>query len=203
MKSNLRIVLLTIVPFLLGLSYGRLIGAAWVESYLSWCFFCFLFFVGADIGVLEFRLLFRTGLKTSVLLSVLTIIGSALGGIIASVLLRSLTWSQSLFVSMGLGYYSVASALTATHQGLWLASIVLLSNVFRELGTIIFAPFIQRYFGSFGLVACSGACALDSCLPSIRAVGDTKALTQAVLTGGILTVLVPFLITALSVFIRT
>lgn len=199
MKNNLRIVILTIGPFLLGLGYGRMFGAEWIEAYLPWCFFLFLFFVGTDIGALEIRSFFKTGLKTSLLLSALTITGSFLGGMLLSIILSSVQWSQGLFVSAGLGYYSIASALVAAHHEVWLASIVLLSNVFRELGTILFAPLIQRYFGSFGLIASSGACALDSCLPSIRAVGGANILTQAVLTGGILTILVPFLISFLFI----
>jgi uncharacterized membrane protein YbjE (DUF340 family) len=75
--------------------------------------------------------------------------------------------------------------------------IALLSNVMRELATILMAPLLARHFGKLAPIASGGATSMDTTLPIItRCVGAEYAMVS-VFSGIVLTVLAPILITAI------
>ena len=74
-----------------------------------------------------------------------------------------------------MGYYSLSSILISEYRQMALGAqlaaelgtIALLSNVFRELFTLVASPFLARKFGPFAPIASAGATAMDVSLPVI------------------------------------
>lgn len=159
-----------------------------------------LFFVGIDIGNSGniFSKLKKFGKKVWIL-PVSTIVGTLLGGYIAS-LLTPLSLGYGIAVSSGLGWYSL-SAIELSKINAELGSLAFLTNVFRELIAIFTVPLIAKYIGSLESVSVAGATAMDSLLPVINKNNSADVSIIAFFSGIILTSSVPILLAAvLSIF---
>ena len=75
--------------------------------------------------------------------------------------------------------------------------IALLTNVMRELLTLILAPLLARYVGKFAPIAAGAATSMDTTLPVVTRFSGPEYTTIAVLSGVILMLLVPLLVTAI------
>lgn len=159
-----------------------------------------LFFVGMDIGNSGdiFPKLKKFGKKIW-LLPISTIIGSLIGGYVGS-LFTTLSTGQGIAVSAGLGWYSL-SAIELSKISAELGSLAFLTNVFREILSILFVPFIAKYIGSLESVSIAGATAMDTLLPIINRNNSADISIVAFFSGIVLTTTVPFLVTTcISVF---
>lgn len=134
------------------------------------------------------------------LLPVLVAVGSLLGGILAAGILPGMTIQDSLLASAGLGYYSLAGVMVSAQYSVLIGAIALLSNVFREVITLLAAPFLVRYFGKTAVIAAGAATAMDMTLPIIRQTAGPRAVYPAFVTGLVLTIAVPFLIGGIMQF---
>lgn len=130
-------------------------------------------------------------------LPLLITLGSLLGALIATPLLGDISPRGSLLVSASLGYYSLASILISTQYSAVVGGIALLSNIMREVITLLLGPALVRYFGKLSVVAAGAATTMDITLPTVRKAAGTEAVYPALLSGVVLTLLVPFLILSL------
>jgi uncharacterized membrane protein YbjE (DUF340 family) len=126
-----------------------------------------------------------------------TIVGTFAGVALVAPLLDQLSLRDALAVGSGLGYYSLSSILITELHSERLGVIALLTNITRELMTLILAPLLARYFGRLAPVAAAGATSLDTTLPVITRYSGPELTTLAVFNGALLTVLVPLLVTLL------
>ena len=76
-----------------------------------------------------------------------------------------------------------------------LALVALLSNVARELLTVVGAPIFVRLFGPFAPILAGGATTMDTTLPSIIYASGREYIPVAVFNSAALTLLVPVLVT--------
>lgn len=152
-----------------------------------------LFFVGIDIGdnSTVFRNLKKYGKKIWVL-PFATIIGSLLGGALATFLIP-MSLGQSLAVASGLGWYSL-SAIELSKISAELGSIAFLSNIFREVLAIVTIPIIAKKIGSFESVSVAGATSMDTLLPVINRSNSSDISIIAFFSGVVLTSSVPILV---------
>ncbi|MFC1599486.1 lysine exporter LysO family protein [Patescibacteria group bacterium] len=129
------------------------------------------------------------------MIPVLAIIGSVGGSfILAITFLNEINIMDAIIINLGLGFYSFSSIFIGQHMGLSMGVLALLTNVFRELIVMIGSPVIARYFGSTALISSAGATASDSALPFIRRYLDKTELIDAVASGLVLTIAVPFIL---------
>lgn len=129
------------------------------------------------------------------LLPAATAVGTLAGAAVASPFIEGVGLSDSLAVGAGFGYYSLSSVFIADLRGAELATVALLCNVMREIYTLLFAPFVARWFGPLAAVSIGGATTFDTTLPIItRAAGRPYAVV-AVFHGCVLDFSVPFLVT--------
>jgi uncharacterized membrane protein YbjE (DUF340 family) len=73
--------------------------------------------------------------------------------------------------------------------------VALLSNIFREVATLLTTPILVRYFGKLAGIASGGATAMDTTLPVISRYSGKEYAIIALFSGIVLTILVPFLVT--------
>lgn len=190
--------------FCLGVALARLgILPSWFSAgnaslYILWVM---LFFVGMGIGFdLAALLIVRDlGLRVA-LVPLLAITGTALGALLAALLLPNLQIKESLLVAAGFGYYSLSSVLISNHGLVALGSVALISNIFRELFTLLFTPLLARIFGPLAPVASAGATGLDTCLPVIVRFTGERFGVLSIFNGLLMTMLVPFLVSCILMF---
>lgn len=100
-----------------------------------------------------------------VLVPLMIIVGTFLGGVAAWTML-DMSFRDVMAVAAGFGYYSLSSMLINQLADVSLGSMALISNMVRELVTLLFAPLFARVFGGLGPLSAAGA-ASDTCLPAI------------------------------------
>ena len=136
------------------------------------------------------------------LIPVATIIGTLLFSAVASLLLSQWSVFDCMAVGSGFAYYSLSSILITQFKepsiGLQLATelgtIALLSNIFREMMSLIGAPLIRKYFGHFAPISAAGVNSMDVLLPSITHYSGKEMIPIAIMHGVLLDLSVPFFI---------
>lgn len=186
--------------FLLGIGAGRWCGlpSDWPLADVSFITLCALmacvgFSVGHDPDTLaRFRAL-NPGL---VLLPLCTIVGT-LAGCAAASLLTPHSAAEGMAVGAGFGYYSLSSILITGSKGAALGTVALISNIIREIITLLCAPLLARWFGTLAPIAAGGATTADTTLPVIiRSSGNDMAVVS-IYHGFVVDFSVPFLVTFL------
>lgn len=189
----LGIIISVIIGILGGLFFKNGFILENIDSFISLGLFLLLFFVGMDIGNNNevFNQL-RNMSKKILLLPIITILGSLIGGAIASYFI-SLSLGESIAISSGMGWYSF-SAIELSKINAHLGGVAFLSNVLRELSAILFIPFIAKKIGSYESVATAGATAMDSVLPVINKSNSPDVAIIAFYSGLVITIIVPILV---------
>jgi uncharacterized membrane protein YbjE (DUF340 family) len=123
----------------------------------------------------------------------IAIVGTAIG-VIAAAGRLSMDLHHALAVGFGLGYYSLSCILIGEWVGPDLAVVALLANISRELLTLLTAPLLLRLFGPLAPLVSGGATSMDTTLPIITRCSGSEYAPIAVLSGVVLTILVPFLV---------
>ena len=89
------------------------------------------------------------------------------GSALVALILPSLTLRESLAVGACFGYYSLSSVLITQLHSHSLGVVALLSNIFREIATLLATPILVRFLGNLAGIASGGATAMDTTLPVI------------------------------------
>lgn len=178
--------------------FGKLVPLEWCRSDAStWTLYLLLFTAGMGMGVNARSWTVLADLKAKVLLVPMGVaVGSLAGGALAALLLN-MPLRDGLAVSAGFGYYSLSSILLTKLADASLGSVALLSNLVRELFTLLLAPLCMRLGGPFGILASGGATSMDTCLPMVTRYNGERYGILAVFSGMCLSMLVPLLLSAL------
>ena len=129
------------------------------ETDISFYALCALMFsVGLSIGndpqtIKNFRALN----PRLVFLPVMTILGTLAGTALASFVLTHRTMAECMAVGSGFGYYSLSSIFITEYKGAELGTVALLSNITREIITLLAAPLLVRWFGNLAPISSGGA----------------------------------------------
>lgn len=153
-----------------------------------------IFFVGIDIGMNKhiFKDLKKHG-YVLILIPLSIIIGSLVGGYFAG-LFFDYSYNLSLAVSAGFGWYSLSGILLSKLHSAEIGAIAFLTNVFRELITVMAIPFIAKYLNDYTTIAPAGATSMDSTLPIISRYTNPEIVVVAFFNGAALSALVPILV---------
>lgn len=182
--------------FASGVFAGRLLpGSPFLHELPNLLLLAMMFCTGVELASDRSHLAQIKKHSLSILaLPVLVAIGTLASGILAAGLLSDITIKDSLLVSAGLGYYSIAGVMISAQYSALVGAIALLSNIIREVITLLAAPLFVRYFGKSAVIASGAATAMDMTLPVIRRTAGTSAVYPAFITGLVLTVAAPLLI---------
>lgn len=153
--------------------------------------------IGADKKAWE--ILKSARLKIA-LVPLTVIIGTLTGVAFISLFLKDVSLRESLAVGAGFGYYSLSSIFIGQISGQTLGVVALISNISREVITLLGAPLLARYFGKLAPIASGGATSMDTTLPIITRFTGKEYAIISVFSGVVLTILVPFLVTLILKF---
>lgn len=185
--------------FVLGciLSFIGVIPEAILETNLSYYALCGLMFcVGISIGNdPEVLKSFRSINIRLVMLPIMTIIGTLAGCAVISFFMSSRSLTDCLAVGSGFGYYSLSSIFITEYKGAELGTVALLSNITREIITLLGAPLLVRYFGALAPISAGGATTMDTTLPIIARFSGQEFVVLSIFHGFMVDFSVPFLVT--------
>ncbi|MEI6856150.1 lysine exporter LysO family protein [Psychrilyobacter sp.] len=161
-----------------------------IDSALYFLMLC----VGIDIGLNKH--IFKDLKKHSLIILVVPtsiIVGSLLGGLLTGYIF-DMPKNLSLAISSGFGWYSLSGIILTQLDGAEIGTIAFLTNVFRELITVISIPFIAKYLNDYTTIAPAGATSMDSTLPIISKHTNPETVVIAFINGILLMGLVPILV---------
>ncbi|MBE9466892.1 MAG: lysine exporter LysO family protein [Bacteroidetes bacterium] len=195
MKNSFIILLFFIAGVILGLFH--LIPDVMIQNDFSkYALYILMFLVGISVGSdkSSWKALIQYKLKIF-LVPLCVIIGSLLGTALISIFLPDLKINEVMAVGAGFGYYSLSSIFITEISGPTLGVIALLSNILREITTLLLSPFFAKYFGKLAPIASGGATSMDTTLPIIVKSSGKEYAIISVFSGIVLTILVPFFVT--------
>jgi uncharacterized membrane protein YbjE (DUF340 family) len=197
MKGSLIILAFFIAGALLGYS-GITPEVLSSDTVSAYALYFLLFIVGVGIGFDTrcWRILREMHIKV-LLVPVFIMLGTFAGALATAPFIPGHSIRDVLAVGAGFGYYSLSSIMISQMGDTVLGSIALLSNIIRELITLLAAPLFVRYFGKLGPLASGGATAMDTTLPIITRFSGERYGIIAVFSGMFLTVAVPFMVSAI------
>ena len=194
MKGSLTILCCFIVGVISGL-FVDLPSFATESDLTLWVLYALIFFVGIGIGgdATTFSVLKKSNIRIF-LIPAAIIVGSLVGAAGASLLLSDISIKDAMAIGSGLGYYSLSSIYITEMRGEVLGTIALLSNIMREIFTLLAAPLLVALCGPTAPIASAGATAMDTTLPIITINSGKEFAILAVFSGVVLTIAVPILV---------
>ena len=131
-----------------------------------------------------------------------TITGTLAFSAAASLLLSQWSVFDCMAVGSGFAYYALSSILITQFKepsiGLQLATelgtIALLSNIIREMMSLVGAPLIRKYFGQLAPISAAGVNSMDVLLPSITRCSGKEVMPIAIFHGILIDLSVPFFV---------
>ena len=148
--------------------------------------------VGISIGS-DRRLgeILRTLRPRVLLLPLATTVGTFAGTALVSLFL-TYSVSECMAVGAGFAYYSLSSIFISQYKGPELGTIALISNIARELITLLLTPLLARHLGPLIPISCGGASTMDTTLPVITRYCGKEWIFVSIVHAMILDFSVPF-----------
>ena len=147
--------------------------------------------MGADRRLGE---MLRTLRPRVLLLPLATTVGTFAGTALASLFLVY-SAAECMAVGAGFAYYSLSSIFITQYKGPELGTIALISNIARELMTLLFTPLLVRFMGPTAAISCGGASTLDTTLPVITRYAGKQWIFISIVHALVLDFSVPFWVT--------
>ncbi|MFA0263796.1 lysine exporter LysO family protein [Vibrio cyclitrophicus] len=167
------------------------IGLDWVDTASEWILFVLLFFIGIQLrnsGLTLRQILLN---KHGMVIAVTIVITSLVGGVIAAYLL-DIPLFKALAMSSGFGWYSLAGILMGDAFGPVYGGASFMLELLRELVALVLIPVLIRSYPCTS-IGYAGATAMDFTLPVIQTTGGVRCVPIAIVSGFILSLLVPIL----------
>ena len=157
-----------------------------------WLLYALMFTVGMSIGAdKRLREILRTLSPKVLLVPVATTVGTFAGVALASLLLRY-SLSECLAVGAGFGYYSLSSIFITQYKGAELGTVALISNILREIFTLLGTAMLVRYCGKLAPICAGGCTTTDTTLPVITRFAGKDMTFIAIVHAMVLDLSVPF-----------
>ncbi len=176
-----------------GLIVGLLVpfDLSWVDTASEWILFLLLFFIGIQLrnsGLTLRQILLN---KHGMVIAVVIIASSLLGGVISALIL-DIDVFRGLAMASGFGWYSLAGILMGDAFGPVYGGASFMIELLRELVALVLIPLFIRTKPCTS-IGYAGATAMDFTLPVIQTTGGVRCVPIAIVSGFILSLLVPVL----------
>lgn len=197
MKGSLIIISFFLIGSFCG--FNELLPSCIKDWDLSFYALCgLMFFVGVSIGNDPKTLKsFHSLNPRLMLLPIVTVVGTLAGCAVASIFLTKHSSLDCMAVGAGFGYYSLSSIFITEYKGPELGTIALLSNILREVITLLCTPLFVRYFGKSSPISVGGATTEDTTLAIITRYSGQEYAVISIFHGVIIDFFVPFCTTFL------
>lgn len=183
------------LALLLGFFIGKIaLQMDVAQGFSSWyLLLLFIFMIGIELSITTFS---RAWLSWKILVvPIAAIIGTCIASALNYLVLSpQYKWNEILALGQGYGWYSMSSILIAQLDSTQLATIALLTDLFREIIAILLMYLLGwRYPRS--VISSAGATSMDATLPMVKQSCGTAYVPHAMVSGLVLSLLAPLLIT--------
>ena len=144
--------------------------------------------IGSDRRLSE---ILRTLRPRVLLLPLATTVGT-FAGVAAASLFLAYSLADCLAVGAGFAYYSLSSIFITQYKGAELGTVALLSNILREILTLVGTPLLVRLLGPLAPISCGGGSTMDTTLPIIARYAGRDWIFVSIVHAMILDFSVPF-----------
>ncbi len=174
-----------------GLLIGLLlrVNTDWIDTASKWSLFFLLFLIGIQLrnsGLTIRQILIN---KHGMIIALTIVLTSWLGGIISALLL-DIPLNKGLAMASGFGWYSLSGILMGDAYGPVYGGASFMIELLRELFALITIPILIRRIPCTA-IGYAGATAMDFTLPVIQSTGGIRCVPVAIVSGFILSLLVP------------
>lgn len=196
-NSLTKVIVLAVV---LGMLAGRFVLPPAITDHcgtvINFGLYLLLFMVGIDIGrqgtfLADVKMAGLQVLLVPVAVCLGTLVFAALAGIFLPMGVK-----DAMAASAGMGWYSLAPTLLAPYS-LSVSAVSFLSNVMREVFSIIAIPFVAKYIGYVECASLPGAAAMDTVLPVVVGATHERITIYSFTSGVVLSLVVPVLVPAI------
>ncbi len=162
-----------------------------------------MFLVGVSLGCNpDLKNIIKSIRPRILLVPLATIVGTLSFSAAASFLLAKWNVFDCMAVGSGFGYYSLSSVLISEYKeatagvqlAAELATVALMTNVFREITTLTCTPLIAKWFGPLAPITSAGVTSIDVALPVILKASGDRVLPIAIINGVLTDVSVPIFV---------
>ncbi|GET28480.1 lysine exporter LysO family protein [Prolixibacter sp. SD074] len=195
MKGSIIILSFFALGLILGITHS-LPAVLLKTDFSMYALYILMFLVGIGIGAdrKSWKVIRTINVKIF-LVPLGVMVGTAIGVTIVSLFLPNLSIREAMAVGAGYGYYSLSSIFITQMHGETLGVMALLSNIIREVATLLLTPVFVKYFGKLAGIMSGGATAMDTTLPIITRYSGKDYAIISLVSGIVLTILVPVIIT--------
>ena len=124
-----------------------------------------------------------------------TVAGTFLFSAVAGFILSQWSVFDCMAVGSGFAYYSLSSIFITEYRGAELGTIALLTNIIREMITLLMTPLMAKWFGPLAPISSGGATTMDTTLPIITQTIGQRYVALSIFHGFVTDFSVPFLVT--------
>jgi len=196
------------LKYILALVFGAIVGR------LGYNLFCYSFdltflenflvdllliVVGCMIALDEHILKFKGYSKVALKSIISAVVGSLIIAYPSSILLN-IPFNVSLSILAGFGWYSFTGPFLSKAIGLEAGTLGLLTNLIRELITMLTSPLVGKKFGPISIISGGGATACDTTLPFVIKYGGKEYIVPAIISGLTLSVAATILVPLFAQF---
>lgn len=165
-----------------------------MDKLMSYALMMLLFSVGIEVGTN--KTVFRKIKEYHIRILVIPLgvaVGSIAGGLLLGLML-GIPLHEAGAVASGFGFYSVSAVILREMGGSQLGTVAFMTNMIREVLSFLLIPLVAKYCSNYAAIAPSGATAMDTTLPAIAKATNQETALMAVISGVVLTALVPILV---------
>lgn len=201
MKSSL-IILLSFVLGVLVARFHCLPDLLLETDYSIYILFLLMFFVGMSIGadIKSLYIPLRKYRMKVLWVPVATIVGTLSFCFLLGLCLDGISLRETVAIGAGFGYYSLSAVFLKEFAGADIGTMALVGNLSRELFTLLFTPFLVRYFGKLAPISSAGATSMDTSLPIITRYAGESLVVISIFHGVVVDMSVPVILSLLYLF---
>lgn len=202
MKGSLIVVGFFVFGCLLGRS-GCMPEAFASDNVAVYILYLLMFQVGLSIGSDKKLKQILLDIRPKLLLIPLaTITGTLAASALVSLVITKWSLFDCMAVGSGFAYYSLSSILITelkeaslgVQMATELGTIALISNIIREILTLLGTPLLVKYFGRLAPICAGGATTMDTTLPIIARYSGKELVFIAIVHGILVDFSVPFFV---------
>jgi len=202
MKGSLILVSFFVVGVLIGYT-DFLPSNITLDNYTMYILYALVTLVGISIGAdKQIKQILKTLRPKLLLIPLSTIIGTLSFSALASLFIAKWNVFDCLAVGSGFAYYSLSSILITEFKepiigavlATELATLALMTNIIREVITLLGTPMLVKVFGPLAPISAGGATTIDTTLPIITKHSGKEWVFTAILHGVIIDLSVPLLV---------
>jgi len=181
-----------LIGFLIGYFYH--INNPIIDNLETITLYLLIFIVGVGIGIDEDLLKrFRNLSLNALIAPISSILGTFTFGVLVSYVLG---FSPKIVLSIvaGFGWYTFTGSVLLKLLGTEVGVLGFLSNLFRELLTMVLSPLLGKKLGASAIIASGGATSVDTTLPFVVRYSGIENALPSIISGTLLTLLAAFLV---------